>query len=241
MAAADLKPTRMEAAKAAARDFVQRQPPTVQIGVVAFSDSGFSVQTADQRPGCAPGRHQPPDAPARHLAGQRHPGFAQCHRRPTQPGQGPADLQQPDARPHPTPTPVPKGTYTNRGDRPADRRRKQRSARPAGRRPDRRRPRGAHLYGGHRQRQRAPTCTSTASPSIPSWMKPPCSKSRRSPAGPITTPRAHRNWSTIYDNLDPQLIIKPEKTEVTSLFAGASILVLLIGGVFSLLWFSRLP
>jgi Ca-activated chloride channel family protein len=45
----------------------------------------------------------------------------------------------------------------------------------------------------------------------------------------------------IYDNLDPQLVIKPEKTEVTSVFAGASILVLLIGGTFSLLWFNRLP
>ena len=44
MAADDLKPTRMEAAKVAARDFVQRQPPTVQIGVVAFSDNGFTVQ-----------------------------------------------------------------------------------------------------------------------------------------------------------------------------------------------------
>jgi hypothetical protein len=29
--------------------------------------------------------------------------------------------------------------------------------------------------------------------------------------------------------------------EVTSIFAGASILVLLIGGTFSLVWFSRLP
>jgi hypothetical protein len=29
--------------------------------------------------------------------------------------------------------------------------------------------------------------------------------------------------------------------EVTSLFAGASILILLIGGTFSLLWFNRLP
>ena len=46
---------------------------------------------------------------------------------------------------------------------------------------------------------------------------------------------------TIYDNLDPELVIKPEKMEVTSLFAGASILILLVGGVFSLLWFSRLP
>ena len=50
MAADDLEPTRMEAAKAAAREFVERQPPTVLIGVVAFSDSGFSIQvpTSDQ-------------------------------------------------------------------------------------------------------------------------------------------------------------------------------------------------
>src|SRR6476660_4768738 len=38
MAADDIKPTRMDAAKAAARDFVARQPPTVRVGVVAFSD-----------------------------------------------------------------------------------------------------------------------------------------------------------------------------------------------------------
>jgi hypothetical protein len=37
------------------------------------------------------------------------------------------------------------------------------------------------------------------------------------------------------------LVIKPEKMEVTSIFAGAGLLVLLIGGAFSLLWFSRLP
>src|SRR5688572_14700838 len=44
MAAEDLKPTRMEAAKVAARDFVERQPDGVLIGVVAFSDSGIEVQ-----------------------------------------------------------------------------------------------------------------------------------------------------------------------------------------------------
>src|SRR5213596_231852 len=44
MAADDIKPTRMEAAKVAARDFVQRQSRTVQIGVVGFSDNGFTVQ-----------------------------------------------------------------------------------------------------------------------------------------------------------------------------------------------------
>jgi Ca-activated chloride channel family protein len=50
MAATDMQPTRMEAAKAAARKFVERQPGNVSIGVVAFSDGGISVQapTKDQ-------------------------------------------------------------------------------------------------------------------------------------------------------------------------------------------------
>lgn len=44
MAADDLKPTRMEAAKTAASTFVQEQPSNVAIGVVAFSDGGITVQ-----------------------------------------------------------------------------------------------------------------------------------------------------------------------------------------------------
>jgi len=46
---------------------------------------------------------------------------------------------------------------------------------------------------------------------------------------------------TIYENLDPQFVVKPDEMEVTSLFAGASLLILLMGGACSLLWFSRLP
>jgi Ca-activated chloride channel homolog len=50
MTAADLEPTRLEAAKAAARTFVANQPSTILIGVVAFSNGGLVVQppTADQ-------------------------------------------------------------------------------------------------------------------------------------------------------------------------------------------------
>jgi Ca-activated chloride channel family protein len=44
MAATDLQPTRMEAAKAAARQFAERQPTGISIGVVVFSDGGISVQ-----------------------------------------------------------------------------------------------------------------------------------------------------------------------------------------------------
>lgn len=45
MAADDIAPTRMEAAKSIAADFVNEQPANVRIGVVAFSDGGLSVQT----------------------------------------------------------------------------------------------------------------------------------------------------------------------------------------------------
>jgi Ca-activated chloride channel family protein len=44
MIADDLEPNRMEAAKAAARNFIENQPPTVQVGIVAFSNGGLIVQ-----------------------------------------------------------------------------------------------------------------------------------------------------------------------------------------------------
>ena len=44
MLADDLEPTRIEAAKTAARAFVENQPSTIQIGVVAFGNGGLVVQ-----------------------------------------------------------------------------------------------------------------------------------------------------------------------------------------------------
>jgi Ca-activated chloride channel family protein len=44
MRADDVKPSRIEAAKKAARAFVERQPPAVKIGVVAFGDGAVVVQ-----------------------------------------------------------------------------------------------------------------------------------------------------------------------------------------------------
>jgi Ca-activated chloride channel homolog len=45
MKADDIKPTRMDAAKEAARAFVDRQPSEVRVGVVAFGDGAVVVQT----------------------------------------------------------------------------------------------------------------------------------------------------------------------------------------------------
>lgn len=44
MAAKDLKPTRLEAAKQAARSFVHQQPGSIRLAVVAFGESGLVAQ-----------------------------------------------------------------------------------------------------------------------------------------------------------------------------------------------------
>jgi Ca-activated chloride channel family protein len=44
MSATDLAPTRMDAAKAAARSFVEKQPDSIRVGVVAFGETGLITQ-----------------------------------------------------------------------------------------------------------------------------------------------------------------------------------------------------
>ncbi|MFN8563898.1 MAG: VWA domain-containing protein [Anaerolineae bacterium] len=109
MAADDMEPTRMDAAKAAVENFVERQPPTVQIGVVAFSDCGLSVQAPTDDQGAVLGAITRL-TPQRGVARQWHPRLSSSdrHRRSG------CDqlLQQPDADPAPSPTPVPRGTRT---------------------------------------------------------------------------------------------------------------------------------
>ena len=54
MLAEDMEPSRMEAAKAAAQAFVEDQPATIRIGVVAFGNGGLIVQAPTHDPGEVP-------------------------------------------------------------------------------------------------------------------------------------------------------------------------------------------
>ena len=241
MAADDLKPTRMEAAKAAARDFIEHQPPSVKIGVISFSDSGFAVQapTDDQAAVLAAINRLTPqrgtslaygiltslNAIAAAEAGDNPRFYSNLTPTPT---------------PAPTPTPVPKGTYTpsvivlltdgenNESPNPLD------AAQTAA-------DRGVRIYtigigsaAGSILHIEGFTIRSRLNADL-------LQQIAQVTDGAYYNADNEQDLKTIYDNLDPQLVIKPEKTEVTSLFAGVSILVLLIGGAFSLLWFSRLP
>jgi Ca-activated chloride channel family protein len=246
MAADDMKPTRIDAAKAAAREFVKRQPPSVQIGVVGFSDSGFAV---------LPPTNNQIDiiAAIDRLAPQRgtslaHGIEASLNTITIGTGQGnqgqapgePEHLSDPPPAPTPTPTPLPKGTYTSAvivllsdGENNQN--------------PD---PREAALVASNRGVRihtvgvgsAAGTILKINGFTVHTQMDEAMLKEiSQITDGTYYNATSEEDLMDIYDNLDPQLFIKPEKMEVTSLFAGASILIMLIGGAFSVLWFSRLP
>jgi Ca-activated chloride channel family protein len=59
--------------------------------------------------------------------------------------------------------------------------------------------------------------------------------------GAYFSAQSEEELQDVYQDIELQLVVKPDKTEITSLFAGISILIFLIGGAFSLLWFSRVP
>ena len=244
MAADDLKPTRMEAAKAAARDFVQRQPLTVQIGVVAFSDSGFSVQvpTNDQAAILAAIDRL---APTRGTslangilislntivaveAGQPATHFY-SNLTPT-----------PGSEAAPTPTPVPKGTHTSAmivlltdGENTAspDPVAAAQTAADRGVRVD---TVGIGSAAGTTLHVNGFTVHTQLDEAMLQQIS-------QLTDGTYYKAENEEDLHTIYDNLNSQLVIKPEETEMTSMFAGAGLLVLLIGSAFSLRWFNRLP
>jgi len=238
MAADDLKPTRMEAAKTAAQDFLKHQPPSVQIGVVAFSDSGLAVQAPTNDAAVLL-------ASINRLAPEQGTSLAQgilASLNAIAAGAGPSERFYSNITPEPTPTPtpVPRGTYSpaaivlltdgenNEAPNPLD------AAQVAA-------DRGVRIYTvgiGSPEGTTLHVNGFTVHTQLNEEMLQQISQIT---GGTYYKAENEQDLLSIYDHLDPQLVIKPEEMEVTSIFAGASILILLVGGVFSLVWFSRLP
>ena len=238
MAADDLKPTRMEAAKTAARDFVNKQPLSVQIGVVAFSDSGFSVQapTDDQSAILASINRLTPQRGT--SVGQGILESLAVISASVNPG--PLLYSSLALTPTPTPTPVPQGTYTSavivlltdgENNESPDPLAAAQTAADRGVRIDTvgiGSPQGTTLHiNGFTVHTQLDEAT--------------LQQISQLTGGSYYNAQSTQDLRKIYDNINPRVVITPQKTEVTSVFAGASILIMLIGGVFSLLWFGRLP
>jgi Ca-activated chloride channel homolog len=232
MAAEDGDPTRMETAKAAARAFVERQPPGVQIGVAAFSEGGLTVQapTHDEAAILAAiDRIEP--------------------QRGTSLGQGIlaslnalaiAEGEMPPRDGSATPTPVPVASNgaavivllsDGENTAPPDPFEAARAAAD----------RGVRIYtvgvgsaaGTTLQLEDFSVFTRLDEATL--------AQIAQLTEGGYVSAADEPDLGGIYEDLALRLVVEPDAIEVTSLFAGAGILVLLIGGLCSLLWFGRFP
>jgi Ca-activated chloride channel family protein len=238
MAADDAIPSRMEAAKAAARSLVEQQPDGVAIGVVTFSDTGFTVQTpTHDRDSIL--------AAINRISPTRGTSLANgilIALNAIDSAREPAVNYYSNLTPAPTPTPtpMPPGQYSSasivllsdgeNNERPDPSLAAQAAA-----------DRGVRIYTigvgtaegailhveglTVRSRLEAPLLQQIADLTGGAYFEAPAAK----------------DWAQVYNNLDPELLLKPEKTEVTAILAGVGTLFLLAGAILSLFQVGRAP
>jgi Ca-activated chloride channel family protein len=235
MAADDLKPTRMEAAKTAAREFVGNQPASVLIGVVAFSDGGISVQapTADREETLATIERLVP----RRGTSVGNGILVSLNTIAVDAGDPPilsaSSLTAPQA-----PAAPPQGWYTSAvivllsdgennevpdpilaADLAADL--------------------GVRIYTVGIGSAAGALLDIEGFTVHSQLNEPMLQEISNITGGEYYNAGNEEELRRIYSDLEPKLSIKPEEIEVTSIFAGFAILVFLLGGALSLLWFGR--
>lgn len=239
MVANDFQPTRMEAAKVAANQFVENQPAGVAIGVVVFSDGGISVQ------------------PPTHDRAETLASIARLvPRRGTSIGNGILvalntiavdagdppiiNTSNPSGSEAIEPIPAPQGWYPSAAI--------------------------VLLTDGENNQEPDPAAVADLAADLGVRVY---TVGVGSPEGAIievegfsvhtrldeptlqyiaqTTGGGYYNAGDeeqlrkIYDDLEPKLSVKTEEIEMTSIFAGIGMIIFLIGGMLSLLWFGHVP
>lgn len=232
MAATDFQPTRLDAAKKAAKEFVDKQPPDVQVGVVAFSDSAFTVQapTNDRQEVLAAINRLSPQ-----MGTSLANGIVTSLNTIETKGNVPTNYySNATPQPTPTPTPMPPGQYSSsaivllsdgeNNQRPDPAAAAQAAA-----------DRGVRIYtiglgtaAGSLLHINGLTVRSHLDEQTLQQLA-------SSTGGTYYNAPTEADLLGIYNNLTPELSIKPEQTEITALFAGAGALLLLVGALLSLL------
>lgn len=256
MAAQDAEPTRMEAAKAVAREFVQAQPETVNIGVVSFSGSGFAVQRPTNDAGAiltSIDRLEPQSGTSLGQgilvglntiavdAGMQSAEDPDAAQPEAPPEGGQAETQETnlfsDER---LLEQLPEGPYPSsvivifsdgENNMSLD-------------------PLGAAQAAAEREvtihtigvGTAAGTTLELEGFSVHTALDEAALQAiAQVGGGQYHHAQSEQDPRSVFQNITPQLVIKPETIEITSVLAGASMLILMMGGVFSLFWFGRLP
>ena len=249
MQATDVKPNRMEATKDAARNFVEKQPKGVKIGVVSFSDFGALVQspTRDKelvikaidrlRPqrgtNIGSGLQVALDAVYEGSDAERPtvtPGGAGAGARTTQPRATPApqQAQTNGKKPPPASIVLVSDGESNVGPPPLEVAQEAVAA-------------GVKVYtvgigtkeGSVLRIQGRSVFTRLDEESLKGMAE--------LTGGRYLTATSESELTEVYDDLARERLFEKEKTEVTFAVTAAALVLSVIGGILSLLWFNRLP
>ncbi len=239
MAADDVAPTRMEAAKTAARVFVARQPPSILTGVVAFSDSGFNVlvPTADQTEVLAAIDRLDPErgtsiargiisSLAAIAAPERDPAEGYYTNRSPDPVQLP-DVVAPGTN---VPAAIVLLSDGENNQRPDPVEAAQAAAE-----------RGIRIFTVGIGTQEGTTLEIEGFRVHSRLDEPSLRLMAELTGGTYYAATDPAELEGIYRNIETRLVLRPEATEVTSLFAGTALLLLTLGALAGLRWLGRLP
>ncbi len=240
MQANDLKPSRLEAAKTAARTFVSKQPKNVRIGVVSFSDNASIVQapTTDREQVLAAINRLTPQRATAIGLGILTSLSAIFEQPGAQPAPTPTDALG-NPLPAPSPTPLPRGTFApaiivlltdgqdNVPPPPLDI-------------VDQAINRGVRVYtigigspGGTILRFQGRSARVLLDEAT-------LKRIAEETDAQYFKADNETDLRNIYGNLGTQLVFKAEQTELTAFFTAFAILLILVAGALSLLWFNRL-
>ncbi len=250
MTATDLQPNRLEAAKAAARAFVDKQPETVQVGVVSFSDNAFVVQppTDDKdalisainrlnwQRGTAIGRGLVASLEAI-AEKQGQPADINLNQDQSQQNNNGNNNNNNGA---PQPTPMPKGQYqnaiivlltdgeNNQWPEPVD------IAQIAA-------DRGIRVYTVGIGSEEGAIVRIQGRAIRTRLDEQTLRQISEMTDGVYYNAQTETDLVKVYENLSTNLVLKTDKTEITAYVTGIAVLFSLLAGFFSLLWFNRLP
>ncbi|MGH2468119.1 MAG: VWA domain-containing protein, partial [Candidatus Limnocylindrales bacterium] len=237
MAATDVKPSRLAAAQAAAEAFVERQPASVVIGVVAFSDAGVSAQapTADQATVLAAIKRLKPQKGTSVGRGILA-SLAAITAAQTRPSNDFYSNRSPS--PTPSPTPVPAGTHTSavvvlmsdgeNNESPDPAAAAKASA-----------DRGIRVYAVGVGTAAGTTLDLDGFKVHTALEEATLQQIARATDATYFSAADSTGLAAVYDHLDTQLVVKPETIELTPLVAGAAVVLLLLGALGSLVWLGR--
>ena len=239
MSADDLKPTRMEAAKAAALDFVDKQPTSVLIGVVAFSDGGISVQAPTEN-------REETIATIERLVPRRGTSMGNgilvaLNTIAVSAGDPPilTTTSMSDGQ-APTAVPSPQGWYTSAVIVLLTDGENNQSPDPLAA-TDLAADLGVRIYTVGIGSAAGATITVEGFTVHSQLNEPILQYIADTTGGAYYNAGSAEDLRRIYNDLEPKLSIKREEMEITSILAGISFLVILIGGAISLFWFGHIP